>query len=118
VAANVAYLASFLRAHLAGLVVPVRPEATYLVWLNCAGLLRALGLQPGELHGWVLRHAKLCLSAGEEFAPESGHCLRMNVACPRAMLRAAAERLRDAVRAEMRRGGSATGACTQGNRTF
>ena len=105
VARNVSYLVHFMRYHVPG-VVPLVPEATYLIWLDCRGLLARAGLKPEELHGWLLRHARLCLSPGDEFAPEVAHCVRINVACPRRMLRTALEQLRDAVAA------AATVGCT------
>ena len=71
------------------------------------------GIAPAELHGWLLRHARLCVSPGDEFAPETGHCVRINVACPRRMLHAALEQLRRAV-ATAATGDPALDAGTQG----
>ena len=110
VAANVAWLSAFLRAHVPE-VAPVPPEATYLVWLECSALLRLLrrahaGASAGpahaeeaSLHAGVLRRAGLLLSPGDDFAPdgEAAHFLRINVACGRPVLRRAAEQLRVAV---------------------
>tara|TARA_B110001452_G_scaffold266425_1_gene273267 strand:- start:908 stop:2257 length:1350 start_codon:yes stop_codon:yes gene_type:complete len=92
VRANVDVLCSLLRAHVPE-VVPLPPEATYLVWLDCS----RLGLAPAALHDFLLRRAKLHLSAGEEFAPEAAQFMRINVACSRPMLLEAVGRLRRAV---------------------
>ena len=68
VAANVRFLVDFVSAHVPG-VAPLSPEATYLVWLDCSGLLEWINIAPEQLHGWLLRHARLCLSPGDEFVP-------------------------------------------------
>jgi cystathionine beta-lyase len=103
VAANVAWLSAYLGVWVPE-VVPVPPEATYLVWLDCSALLlllRRLAPPHPTLHESVLRRARLLLSPGHEFAPgdEAAHFLRMNVACGRPVLRTAAEQLRAAVEA-------------------
>ncbi len=92
VESNVRYLEDYLARH-CPLVVPLRPQATYLVWLDC----RALGLDDEALSRFMLDEAKLLLSPGAEFAPETGQWQRINVACSRALLVQAAERLADAV---------------------
>lgn len=92
VRANVELLCYLLRAYVPE-VVPLPPEATYLVWLDCS----RLGLAPKALHDFMLRSARLHLSAGEEFAPEAAQYMRMNVACPRPMLLEAVGRLQGAV---------------------
>ena len=34
-----------------------------------SGLLEWINIAPEQLHGWLLRHARLCLSPGDEFVP-------------------------------------------------
>ena len=77
----------------------VVPQATYLVWIDCARLCERLDLgAAGALHGFFL-DAGLVLSPGADFDPTgaSDHCMRLNCACPRATLQDAVERLRLAI---------------------
>ncbi len=71
-----------------------RPEGTYLVWLDCSGL----GLPPAELKKFMVKEAKLGLNDGVPFGPGGQGFIRMNVACPRAILRRALEQLESAVK--------------------
>lgn len=68
------------------------PEATYLAWLDC----RALGL-PTTPGAYFLRHARVALSDGHHFDPESRHCARLNFATSREILARILERLAAAV---------------------
>ena len=71
----------------------VRPEGTYLVWLDC----RKLGLSKWELKDFMLREARVYLDEGFIFGPEGEGFERMNVACPRSVLADALERIRNAI---------------------
>lgn len=71
----------------------IRPEASFLVWLDCRGL----GLTHEALIDLFVRRARLALNDGEMFgAGGEGH-MRLNVGLPRARLAEALERLRKAV---------------------
>lgn len=65
-----------------------RPEATFLLWLDC----RALGLDDAGLRQRLI-DAGLGLSPGTQFGPQGGGCMRLNFALPRQQLRAALTRL-------------------------
>lgn len=71
----------------------VRPEGTYLAWLDC----RELGLGAKELDEMILHKAKLWLDGGTMFGAGGGGFQRINVACPRTILKEALERLEKAV---------------------
>jgi len=71
----------------------IRPEATYLVWLD----FRELGLNKEELKKFILKKAKLGLNDGPVFGPGGEGFQRMNVACPRSIVVEAMERLKRAV---------------------
>lgn len=71
-----------------------RPEATYLLWLDCRGL----GLSQPELNTFMLKKAKVALNPGDAFGPEGAGFMRLNVACPRARLEEAVLRIARAVR--------------------
>lgn len=74
-------------------VRPLVPDATYLVWLDC----RALGLDNGQLHDFMIQKARLGLNDGRDFGRGLTGFMRLNAACPRATLEEAMERLRQAV---------------------
>lgn len=70
-----------------------RPQGTYLVWLDC----RALGLAGSALRNFMLKQAGLGLNDGAAFGCGGEGFMRMNVACPRALLQQALEQLEAAV---------------------
>ena len=72
----------------------VEPEGTYLIWLDCS----ALGLDVDELESFVEDKAKLWVDFGKIFGRESGQFIRINIACPRAVLKQALEQLGQAYR--------------------
>lgn len=72
---------------------PLRPQASFLVWLDC----RALGLGHEALTDLFVNKARLALNDGEMFGPGGEGFMRMNVAVPRAVLLEALGRLRTAV---------------------
>jgi cysteine-S-conjugate beta-lyase len=71
----------------------IRPEATYMIWLDC----RDLGLNDNELRDFMIKKARLGLNEGQTFGPGGSGFMRMNVACPLDMLKDALERLKYAV---------------------
>ena len=72
---------------------PLRPQASFLVWLDCRGL----GLRHEELQRLFIDEARLALNDGALFGREGEGFMRLNVGAPRAVVREALERLRDAV---------------------
>jgi cystathionine beta-lyase len=85
--ANVKHLAARLES-VDGLEMLV-PEATYLVWIDC----RELGITDRELSDGLFDEARLYLDDGNLFGPEGEGFTRINVACPRALLDKAIDRL-------------------------
>lgn len=67
------------------------PDATYLMWLDC----RALGLSDDALQDFMIQKAGLGLSQGRAFG--LGGFMRLNAACPRAILEQAMGQLEAAV---------------------
>lgn len=88
-AGNLAFLEDYVARHLPGITV-VHPEGTYLVWLDC----RALGLNKEELQHLMYAEAGVYLDEGYIFGPEGEGFERLNIACPRALLAEALERIR------------------------
>ncbi len=75
-------------------IKPLRPQASFLVWLDC----RALGLAHEQLVSLFVDKAGLALNDGEMFGQGGQGFMRMNAGCPRATLMQALEKLRSAVR--------------------
>ena len=78
--ANIELTISFLEEHLPKIKV-MRPEASYLIWLDCS----VYGQDDQTLYD-KLRAAKVELSAGIKYGTEGHLKMRLNVACPRALL--------------------------------
>jgi len=92
IAENVDFATEFVRNRLPALDF-VRPEGTFLALLDC----RRLGLDEKALEEFFLRRAKVYFSAGSMFGEELTGFVRMNLACPRATLREALERIERAL---------------------
>ena len=90
---NVDFVIDYFRQYIQE-IVPVRPQASFLVWLDC----RRLGLTHGQLTNLFVNIAQLALNDGEMFGKKEGHgFMRMNVGCPRSMIEKALGQLRGAV---------------------
>ena len=61
---------------------PVRPEGTYLAWLDCRGL----SLADDALPRWFLDRAGVALTDGRDFGEQGRGFQRMNLAMPRPVL--------------------------------
>lgn len=85
---NVDFVREFLRSR-APKIRLVEPEGTYLVWLD----FRAYGLSDEALREKIIGEAKLWLDDGFIFGAGGNGFQRINIACPRATLQAALERL-------------------------
>ena len=91
---NMAFAAEFFRARVPGVRFRA-PEGTYLALLDC----RALGLPQAALDEFFLKKARVLFDRGTIFGPELEGFERMNLACPRPVLREALERIARAVAA-------------------
>jgi cystathionine beta-lyase len=89
---NIAFVEDFLARHLPQLRL-IRPEGTYLAWIDC----RALGLSAQELEGLMLHNAKVWLDEGHIFGPAGAGFERVVLACPRPILEEALKRIEKAV---------------------
>ena len=72
----------------------IKPEATYLVWLDC----RALGMDDMTLRSFMREKARVGLDDGFLFGAGGAGFQRMNIACPRSILEEALHRIEVAVR--------------------
>ena len=78
--ANIELTLQFLEDHLPKIKV-MRPEASYLIWLDCSAYA-----QDDQMLYDALREAKVELSAVIKYGNEGHLKMRLNVACPKALL--------------------------------
>ena len=89
---NIMFVEDYLKENLPQ-IKPLRPQASFLVWLDCRGLR----LQHDALVHLFVDEAGLALNDGDMFGKGGEGFMRMNIASPRAVLREALGRLKDAV---------------------
>ena len=89
---NFIFMEEYCKTHLPK-IKPLRPEASFLVWLDC----RALGLNHEQLIDLFVNKAHLALNDGEMFGKGGAGFMRVNVGTPRAILTKALEQLTEAV---------------------
>lgn len=82
------FLYEYVSAHLPG-VHMVKPQATYLAWLDC----RETAI-PANPYEFFLREARVALVDGRVFGQEGEGFVRLNFGCPRPMLVTALDRMR------------------------
>ncbi|MBM7624882.1 MalY/PatB family protein [Sporohalobacter salinus] len=90
---NLTFLEDFFKKEIPEVEV-IHPEGTYLVWLD----FRELGMTPEELEDFMIEEANVALDHGNWFGPEGNGFERINIACPRSLLKDGLERIRDAVK--------------------
>lgn len=83
---NLEFAIRYLNEHLPE-VKPMRPEGTYLLWIDCRGL----GLDVNGLKELMYRKAKVAFNEGSMFGEEGAGWLRVNLACPRSIVEQALE---------------------------
>jgi len=78
-------------------IIPVRPEATYMIWLDC----RKFGMTGKELHKFFVEKCGVGMNEGSTFGPGGEGFMRMNLATTRNTVTKAIENIEKAV-AEIR----------------
>lgn len=89
---NINFVEDYLAQNLPQIKL-IRPEGTYLVWLDCS----ALGLDAASREEWLWHKAHLWLDGGGIFGAAGANFERINVACPKATLLQGLEQLKAAV---------------------
>ena len=89
---NIRFVEDYCRENMPQ-IRPLRPEASFLVWLDC----RKLALSHDQLVDLFVNRARLALNDGEMFGPGGEGFMRMNVGTPRQILKEALDRLRAAL---------------------
>jgi cystathionine beta-lyase len=89
---NIDFVIDYCKKNIPG-VKPLRPQASFLVWLDC----RALQLNHDQLIDLFVNKARLALNDGEMFGPGGEGFMRLNVASPRNVVATALAQLKEAV---------------------
>lgn len=91
---NIDFVIDFCAQHIPA-IKPLRPQASFLVWLDCRGL----GLTQSQLVDLFVNKAHLALNNGEIFGKEGIGFMRLNVGSPRSVLEQALKQLADVLSA-------------------
>ena len=91
--ANREYVAAYLSANIPQMKL-VPSEATYLLWLDCREYCKARGVTSAVLERELRENAHVFISKGVIYGDAGEGFLRMNIACPRAILNDALERIK------------------------
>lgn len=86
---NLAFLKRYLDEHLPKVRI-MEPEATYLVWMD----FREYGIEPEELHRKLKEEGRVWLDEGYLFGESGNYYERINIACPRSILKDALDRMK------------------------
>ncbi len=89
---NADYVIDYCRANIPE-IVPVRPEATYMIWLDC----RKLGMTGEKLQDFFVNKAKVGMNEGSTFGPGGEGFMRMNLGTTHQWVRKALEQIEKAV---------------------
>jgi cystathionine beta-lyase len=89
---NALYITEYCRVNIPE-ILPVRLEATYLLWLDC----RKFGMSGKELQDFFINRAGVGMNEGSTFGPGGEGFMRMNIACPKRPIIKALEQIEAAV---------------------
>jgi cystathionine beta-lyase len=90
--ANADYIVEYVAQHLPGVKV-VKPEGTYLIWLD----FRELFPSSAALSQFLIKEAKVGLNDGGSFGSQGEGFARLNFGCPRAIIQEALQRISQAI---------------------
>lgn len=90
---NIVFAKAYIEKHIPE-IKPMPMEATYLMWLDC----KTLGLSNEALDDLFINKAKLALDSGYWFGDSGQGFMRLNLACPKAMLEEGLMQLSNAVK--------------------
>lgn len=92
IAGNIRYVGDFLETELPA-VKAIRPEGTYLMWLD----MRGLGMEHERLARFLVEKAGIGLNDGAAFGEQGRGFMRINLATSRSVIEQALKQLCDAV---------------------
>lgn len=90
---NLEFLSEYINNNIPEIKV-IKPEGTYLVWLDC----RKLAMNKKELHDFMLDKAKVWFDDGHMFGENGKGFERINIACTKATLKEALDRIKNALK--------------------
>ncbi|RFB15014.1 pyridoxal phosphate-dependent aminotransferase [Bacillus sp. HNG] len=90
---NLDFLNDYIKSNIPEVKV-IKPDATYLVWLDC----RELGLDAKKLEEVIQKQGKVAFDEGYIFGKEGEGFTRINIACPRVLLEEGLKRFSDALK--------------------
>lgn len=85
---NVEFLDNFLKEKTPAIKL-VRPESTYLMWLDCTET-RLFG---DTLNDFFVKNSLVAIRRGDQFGGNGANFVRLNIACPQTTLRRALENI-------------------------
>jgi cystathionine beta-lyase len=88
---NYLFLDQYLKAYTPKIKCQ-RPEATYLLWLDCS----ELGLEPEWMEEFFVKEAGVGFDSGTWFGGKAEKYMRINIACPRSILKECLDHIRTA----------------------
>ena len=94
---NQLFIEDFIKKEIPSIKV-VRPQASFLTWLDCRGLYPEESILHGKLDNLFINKAGLALNNGFIFGREGDGFMRFNMGCPRQILRNALEKLAMAIK--------------------
>lgn len=89
---NISFAAEYIHRNIPEIGI-VKPEATYMIWLDC----RKLKMQGRALHEFFVKRAHVGMNEGSTFGPGGDGFMRMNVATSRIIVKQALEQIKEAV---------------------
>jgi cysteine-S-conjugate beta-lyase len=90
---NVNYAFNYISSEIP-MIKPVKPEGTFLLWLNCENL----NMNPAELKHFFIEKCHVGLNNGSDFGKEGNAFMRMNLGCPKKLLTEALQRMETAIK--------------------
>jgi len=95
---NLDFMTAYIEENIPGIRV-IKPGGTYLIWLDC----REIGLNSEDLADFFNKKAKVGLAHGMAFGSGGDGFERINIACPRSILKKVLQRIEHAVH-ELKKG--------------
>ena len=89
---NANYVIDYCREYIPE-IIPVRPEATYMIWLDC----KNLGMPGKKLGEFFVGKANVGLNEGSTFGPGGDGFMRMNFATTHQKLKLAMDQIHNAI---------------------
>ncbi len=90
-AKNIDYLENYLKKNIPEIKM-IRPEGTYLVWLDCS----KLELKGKDIKDFMVENVGVGMNDGRMFGTGGDGFMRLNIACPKAVLEKALIKLKTA----------------------